>query len=67
MRFQGALVKEQGITFAVVIVKSHVLNTQYSANETRSAFTPYFLAYRSGPILDLHAVFDDRDDDELGV
>lgn len=27
MRFEGALVKEQGVTFGVVVVKSHVLNS----------------------------------------
>lgn len=26
MHFDGALVKEQGVTFGIVIVKSHVLN-----------------------------------------
>lgn len=27
MTFQGSVVKEQGITFGIVIVKSHVLNS----------------------------------------
>ena len=26
MRFQGAVIKEQGVTFAVVIVKKYVIN-----------------------------------------
>jgi hypothetical protein len=36
-----ALVKEQGVTFAVVIVKSHVLNSP-NREEARSSFRPYF-------------------------
>lgn len=33
MKFQGALVKEQGVTFGIIIVKPHVLN---SSSETAS-------------------------------
>ena len=33
MKFQGALVKEQGVTFGIIIVKLHVLN---SPSETAS-------------------------------
>ncbi len=33
MKFQGALVKEQGVTFGIIIVKPHVLN---SPSETAS-------------------------------
>ncbi|MGM9600577.1 MAG: hypothetical protein ACI3W5_03180 [Faecousia sp.] len=28
MKFQGALVKEQGVTFGIVVVKPHVLHSQ---------------------------------------
>lgn len=31
MKFQGALVKEQGITFGIIIVKPHVLNNPSNA------------------------------------
>ena len=28
MRFQGALIKEQGVTFGIVVVKPHVLQSE---------------------------------------
>ena len=33
MKFQGAVVKEQGVTFGIVIVKPHVLNSSQSTEE----------------------------------
>jgi hypothetical protein len=42
MRFQGALIKEQGVTFAVVIVKPHVVQSSHQASEAISAFSPAF-------------------------
>jgi hypothetical protein len=42
MRFQGAVVREQGVTFAVVIVKRHVLDNHAQANETIRSFRPVF-------------------------
>lgn len=42
MSFDGAVVKEQGVTFAIVIVKPHILNTSSSCDETRQGFSRYF-------------------------
>lgn len=42
MKFQGALVKEQGITFAIVIVKPHILNDRSRANEMQMSFRSVF-------------------------
>ena len=42
MRFQGALIKEQGITFAVVIVQKHVLNSSQAAAGAIQSFQPHF-------------------------
>ncbi|MEH7223877.1 hypothetical protein V7112_08650 [Bacillus sp. JJ1566] len=42
MQFDGAVIKEQGITFAIVIVKSHVLQSSHSIDEARSAFSRHF-------------------------
>lgn len=42
MRFQGALIKEQGITFAIVIVKPHVVQHTPTAQDTIRAFQPAF-------------------------
>ena len=45
MKFQGAVIKEQGVTFAIVIVKKHILDNQNEANKTIQSFQPYFLGY----------------------
>ncbi|SMF53381.1 hypothetical protein SAMN06265365_11821 [Tistlia consotensis] len=42
MRFQGAVIREQGITFAVAIVKQHVIDCRTSARDTINAFAGVF-------------------------
>jgi hypothetical protein len=42
MQFEGAVIKEQGVTFAIVVVKSSVLNNSIEIDETRSSFGPAF-------------------------
>ena len=42
MKFQGAIVKEQGQTFAIVVVKPQVLQSTFEANEKRKSFTSVF-------------------------
>lgn len=42
MKFQGALIKEQGVTFAIVIVKSYVLNNSSEREDMRDSFYPVF-------------------------
>lgn len=42
MRFQGAVIKEQGQTFAVVVVKSHVVQNRLAASDAIRAFSPTF-------------------------
>lgn len=42
MRFQGATVKEQGITFGIAIVKPHVVQNRSEAARTISGFAPVF-------------------------
>lgn len=37
MKFQGALIKEQGVSFAIVIVKPHVLDNRTAASEMQIA------------------------------
>ncbi|TFD94317.1 hypothetical protein [Jeotgalibacillus sp. R-1-5s-1] len=37
-----ALVKEQGVTFAVVVVKSHALNNVHSRDDLKMSYQPYF-------------------------
>jgi hypothetical protein len=42
MTFQGAVIREQGVAFAVVIVKKHVIDSSAEANRTIAAFQPVF-------------------------
>lgn len=42
MRLQGAVVREQGVTFAIAIVKKHVIDNQTEARRAINAFTPVF-------------------------
>ncbi len=42
MKFQGAVVKEQGVTFAVVIVKKPVADNRIEANRAIQSFQPLF-------------------------
>lgn len=42
MTFDGAVIREQGVTFALVVVKSHIVQNRFEAGETISAFQPYF-------------------------
>lgn len=41
-KIQGAIIKEQGITFAIVIVKSHVLNSQTESQNAAESFSSIF-------------------------
>lgn len=41
MQFDGALVKEQGVTFAIVIVKGHVLQSS-NREDVRRDFARFF-------------------------
>lgn len=42
MRFQGAVIKEQGVNFAVVVVKRHVVNNRSEARTAAASFQPLF-------------------------
>lgn len=42
MKLQGAVVKEQGVTFAVVIVKQFVIQSQIEFQKAAVAFSNYF-------------------------
>lgn len=41
MEFDGAVIKEQGVTFAIAVVKPFVLNSS-SREQVRSSFVPFF-------------------------
>ena len=40
--FDGALIKEQGVTFAIVVVKPSVLNSSSKIKEARESFGHFF-------------------------
>jgi hypothetical protein len=42
MRIQGAVIREQGQTFAVVVVKQHVVQNGSEATDAVRSFTPVF-------------------------
>ena len=42
MRIKGAVIKEQGITFAVVIVKRNIIQSKTLANQAICEFEPLF-------------------------
>lgn len=42
MKFQGAVISEQGVTFAIIVVKSTVFTTQQSLSNASSQFSNVF-------------------------
>jgi hypothetical protein len=42
MKLQGAVVKEQNVTFAIVIVKPSAMQTSAASDSSRKAFQPLF-------------------------
>ncbi len=42
MRFQGAVIREQGISFAIVVVKQHVIDAASTAADAIASFRPVF-------------------------
>lgn len=42
MRFQGAVIREQGQTFAIVIVRKHVIDNRHEANGAIGSFQTVF-------------------------
>lgn len=41
MQFDGAVIKEQGVTFAIVVVKSHILKSP-SREKARQSYVQFF-------------------------
>lgn len=42
MTFDGAVIREQGVSFAVVVVKRHVVQNRFEARRAISSFQPCF-------------------------
>jgi hypothetical protein len=47
IKFQGSVIREQDVTFAIVIVKKHILNSTSEANESIRSFAPVLAICRS--------------------
>ncbi len=41
-QFEGAVIREQGVTFAVVVVRPSILDSTLEANEAIHSFQPVF-------------------------
>lgn len=41
-KIQGAVIKEQGVTFAITVVKNHILNSQTQCQQATQSFRPLF-------------------------
>ena len=41
-QIDGAVVKEQGVTFAIVVVKRHVIQSSSEAQDAQNAYHPVF-------------------------
>ncbi len=42
MTFDGAVIREQGVTFALVVVKHHVVQSRFEAARAITSFQPCF-------------------------
>ena len=42
IKIQGAVIKEQGVTFSIIVVKKHILNSQIQSQQTAQSFQPLF-------------------------
>ena len=42
MKIQGAVIKEQGLTFAIVVVKLHIVNSQHESEKAINSFMHLF-------------------------
>lgn len=42
MQVDGAIIKEQGVTFSIIVVKPHVLNNNSEANTFRNTLSSVF-------------------------
>ena len=42
MKIQGAVIKEQGIKFAVVVVEKHIVDNKFNADKAIRDFSPLF-------------------------
>ena len=42
MQFEGAVIKEQGVTFAIVVVKPHLLNSSVECDAMRRSLRTIF-------------------------
>lgn len=42
MKFQGSVITEQGVTFAIIVVKYHIIQNNFALANTRDQFSHIF-------------------------
>jgi hypothetical protein len=51
MQIEGAIIKEQGLTFGIIIVKPHAMSNSSVASETRANFQGLLREFSSIPLV----------------
>ena len=51
MTIDGAIIREQGVTFGIIIVKSHVLSCDTTAREVRDSFQASLAEFSGLPVI----------------
>ncbi len=64
MKINGAIIKEQGITFAIVIVRKSAMQTAFDADKTRAGIQAEIAVFSGLPLIlasqDSNGVFEYR-------
>lgn len=51
MTIDGAIIKEQGVTFGIIVVKKHILSSDSTARETRENFQSSLAEFSDIPLI----------------
>lgn len=51
MKIDGAIIKEQGVTFGIIVVKKHILSSDSSAREARDNFQSCLAEFSDIPLV----------------
>lgn len=51
MQIDGAIVREQGVTFGVIVVKSSAMSSRFEADRTRASFQASLAEFSGIPLI----------------
>jgi len=51
MQIEGAIIREQGVTFGIVIVKPHVTQSDHAAHQTRTSIQGQLAEFSGIPLI----------------